>query len=76
MEKIELQKKYERIKALITVAQILLCLLIPCLISFSNMQQMSRQSQNMGIAILLGSVVLLSIYRKKIKLKLQKITLR
>jgi len=76
MEKIELQKKYERIKALITVAQILLCLLIPCLISFSNMQQMSRQFQNMGIAILLGSVVLLSIYRKKIKLKLQKITLR
>ncbi len=76
MEKIELQKKYERIKALITVAQILLCLLIPCLISFSNMQQMSRQFQNMGIVILLGSVVLLSIYRKKIKLKLQKITLR
>ena len=76
MEKIELQKKYERIKALVTVAQILLCLLIPCLISFSNMQQMSRHSQNMGIAILLGSVVLLSIYRKKIKLKLQKITLR
>ena len=76
MEKIELQKKYERLKALITLAQILLVLSAPCFYSISKTHRTSSITMLSGMIFLLSSLVLLSIYRKKIKQKIQKIIIR